>query len=51
MMQCIEAGFIPMAMLFRHKSGYVEVEWRKFQRDWGRPAIIRTKLKEQGVII
>jgi hypothetical protein len=37
---CISAGFLPMAMLYRDKEGHTEKEWRKFQRLWARPAIV-----------
>jgi hypothetical protein len=37
---CITAGFLPMAMLYRDKSGQTSKEWRRFQRQWARPAII-----------
>jgi hypothetical protein len=37
-------GFTPMAMLYRNQAGNVAVnEWRKFQRQWARPAIIHSK--------
>lgn len=45
---CLEAGFVPMAMLYIDESGYFRKEWKKFQREWVRPAIIKAKLK--GVI-
>jgi len=38
--QTLEAGFIPMAMLYRDKTGQTDKAWRKFQRLWARPAII-----------
>jgi len=40
MRQSIDAGFVPMAMLFRDRTGNVDSEWKKFQRMWARPAII-----------
>lgn len=36
-----ECGFMPMAMLWRDKSGIVDKEWQRFQRLWARPAIIK----------
>lgn len=39
------AGFTPMAMLWKNKKGEVKEDWRKFQRVWARPAIIRTNIK------
>ena len=40
MRQTIEAGFTPMAMLYREQRGDTSREWRAFQRQWARPAII-----------
>lgn len=37
---CLSAGFMPMAMLYRDETGHTAEEWRKFQRLWARPAII-----------
>lgn len=37
------AGFMPMAMLYRDKTGFRNSDWMKFQREWIRPAIIKTK--------
>jgi len=39
------AGFMPMAMLYRDKTGFKDPMWMKFQREWVRPAIIKAKLK------
>lgn len=41
--QTLDAGFIPMAMLYRDKTGNTDVEWRRFQRGWARPAIIASR--------
>jgi hypothetical protein len=38
-------GFMPMAMLYKDKDGDTDYQWRKFQRLWARPAIIRSRLK------
>ncbi len=38
--QTIEAGFTPMAMLYRNNTEKVSEEWERFQRLWARPAII-----------
>lgn len=40
LIQTVECGFMPMAMLYRDSTGKVNREWRKFQRSWARPAII-----------
>lgn len=41
-----EAGFMPMAMLWKNKQGDTDKEWRKFQRVWARPAIIKAEVKK-----
>lgn len=41
LLQAWECGFMPMAMLWRDKSGIVDKEWQRFQRLWARPAIIK----------
>jgi len=38
--ECMEAGFMPMAMLYRDKKGDRDPAWMRFQRRWARPAII-----------
>jgi hypothetical protein len=40
MEQALDAGFMPMAMLFRDKSGTRDKEWMRWQRQWARPALI-----------
>jgi hypothetical protein len=44
--QTLKLGFYPMAMLWANQNGDVDLEWRKFQREWVRPAIISAKEKE-----
>ena len=46
--ETIKAGFMPMAMLYRDKTGSRDPLWKKFQREWIRPAIIRTKILVNG---
>jgi len=44
-----ELGMLPFAMLYRDKKGNYpkpEKEWKKFQRQWTRPAIIKSIIKE-----
>ena len=43
--QCLKLDYFPMAMLWRNNSGDVDVEWKKFQRGWSRPALISHKYK------
>jgi len=39
----IQAGFTPMAMLWRDEGGYRNKEWSNFQRRWARPRLIYMK--------
>jgi len=41
--ETLEAGFMPMAMLYRDKEGDRDHKWMQFQREWVRPAIIKAK--------
>ena len=45
-----EAGFCPYAMLYHDKNGETQKIWRKFQRKWVRPAIIRKRVKDRNLI-
>jgi hypothetical protein len=40
------AGFYPFAMLYRDEGGETQPDWRRFQRQWTRPEIVATKLRE-----
>ena len=44
--ETINAGFIPFAMLWKDKDGNVNNGWRRFSKEWNRPAIIFDKLKK-----
>lgn len=44
--QCWEAGFMPMAMLFRDFEGKYSLEWKRFQREWANPIITACNLKK-----
>lgn len=46
MLACLDANFLPMAMLFRDKQGNTEQRWRQFQREWANPIILGVKAKE-----
>lgn len=37
--ECMDAGFLPMAMLYRDTKGERDHQWMKFQKTWARPAI------------
>lgn len=45
--QAIDAGFMPMAMLYRGEDGNCCEDWKPFQREWARPAIVGKKMKER----
>lgn len=44
--QTWEAGFMPMAMLYRDRKGDQPKEWERFQREWANPIITASKVKE-----
>jgi len=46
LMDTIKAGFMPYAMLYKDEKGNEDKAWRKFQREWCRPAIVGAKLKQ-----
>jgi hypothetical protein len=41
--ETLAAGFTPMAMLYRDNAGETTIEWRRFQRSWARPAMIKVE--------
>jgi hypothetical protein len=51
LIDCIKAGFLPMAMLYRDETGERDPDWIRFTWPWVRPAAIFSKYKliqEQG---
>jgi hypothetical protein len=38
--ETLDAGFLPMAMLYRDEAGRRDPAWARFQRRWARPAIV-----------
>jgi len=46
MHQSMKAGFTPMAMLWKDEAGKQNSEWKKFQREWARPAIIHSRRED-----
>lgn len=42
----IKAGFVPYAMLYKDDYGKVDNQWKKYQREWLRPEIVGSKIKE-----
>jgi len=47
---CRKAGFLPMAMLYRDETGTRDPAWVRFTWPWVRPAIVRYKLAEMGLV-
>jgi hypothetical protein len=45
-METWEAGFMPMAMLWKNKAGDEDVEWRRLQKIYARPAMTKAKMRE-----
>ena len=43
--ECMEAGFLPMAMLYRDEKGDRDTVWKKFAWRWSRPAIFSKTYK------
>jgi hypothetical protein len=43
---CVRAGFLPMAMLYRDETGERDPAWIKFTWPWARPASILAKCRE-----
>jgi hypothetical protein len=41
----LKLGFFPMAMLWKDQNEFASHEWKTFQREWAKPAIIYSKLK------
>ncbi len=46
MWETVDAGFMPMAMLYRDQKGKVDLNWKRFQREWANPSLIGAKIKE-----
>ena len=46
LLQAWNAGFTPMAMLWRNQNGDRLPEWQTFQRHWARPASVAALCKE-----
>ena len=45
MHETVDAGFVPMAMLYRDKAGAHDLVWKRWQRQWARPAIISSVVR------
>lgn len=46
MEQIMEVGFLPFAMLYHDESGHMDVEWKRFQREWANPFIVGKKFSD-----
>ena len=44
----LSLGVLPFAMLYQDEVGKVDQNWRKFQREWCRPKIVGSKLRDMG---
>lgn len=45
MIETIDAGFLPFAMLYRDVTGNYSKAWRRWQRQWARPIITISNIK------
>lgn len=45
----IKAGFMPFAMLYKSEWGTTDPQWAEFQREWIRPEIVGTKIRELSI--
>ena len=49
--ETMDAGFLPMAMLFNQRRGKgQEQEWRRFQREWASPIIVGAKKRQRAPV-
>ncbi len=46
MQQTLDAGFLPMAMLYRDNSGRRDPLWQRWARQWARPSIAASKVEK-----
>ena len=44
--ECMEAGFLPYAMLYRDSIGKYDKQWKKFSYQWSNPATLNRVCKE-----
>jgi len=47
MEEMLRLGFIPMAMLYKNENGQNDLSWKRFQRQWARPANIMGMVKRR----
>ncbi len=46
LIQTVQAGFKPYAMLYRGEDGATDIKWRDFQSSWIVPEIVSAKMKQ-----
>ncbi len=46
--ESIDAGFMPMAMLYRDETGERDINWARFQKLWARAAIVAGIMRKAG---
>lgn len=46
LVETIQAGFVPYAMLYKDKKGETDKEWRKFQTEWVNRCTVGAKIAE-----
>jgi hypothetical protein len=46
LLDTICAGFLPYAMLWKNSDGETDLEWRRFQRIWVLPQIVKDRARE-----
>ena len=46
--ECFDAGFVPMAMLYRDGRSEPTKDWKRFARVWARPAIVCATMKRRA---
>jgi len=47
--ETMQAGFLPMAMLYRDKTGNRSADWKRFAWQWSRPAIFSKAYREAAL--
>lgn len=48
MHEAVDAGFMPMAMLYRNDKGMRDIEWMRWAKQWARPVLISRMCKQLG---
>ena len=49
LIQTVQAGYMPFAMLYRGEDGFTQESWRPFQREWASRYIVGSKCNEYGL--